>query len=120
MARILVIDDEAELLNVVKSQLVKAGHEVLIAQNPSDGLELYRKNEPALVLTDIFMPNVGGLAVLMQVARDARVKVIAMSGGGARGMVEVLEDAPAFGAWRVLKKPFTRTQLLSLVDEALA
>jgi CheY-like chemotaxis protein len=119
MARILIIDDEAQVLDVVQHHLVKAQHEVLTAQSPGEGLDLYRTYRPDLVLTDIFMPNVGGLTVLMEVARDAKVRVIAMSGGGSRGLVEVLDDAPAFGAWRVLKKPFTRAELLAAVDEAL-
>lgn len=120
MARILVIDDEAEVLDIVRHHLAKATHDVLIAQHPHEGLDLYRRHLPDLVVTDIFMPDVGGLAVLIELARDAKVKVIAMSGGGSRGLVEVLDDAPAFGAWRVLKKPFTRSELMALVDEALA
>jgi hypothetical protein len=47
------------------------------------------------------------------------VKVIAMSGGGPKGLVEVLDDAPAFGAWGTLHKPFTRSQLIAVIDEAL-
>jgi CheY-like chemotaxis protein len=119
MATILVIDDEPELLAVLRETLTRAGHAVLTATGPAEGLALYRSQRPDVVLTDIFMPNVGGLAVLLELAREAAVKVIAMSGGGARGLVQVLEDAPAFGAWRTLRKPFSRTELLGLVDEAL-
>lgn len=120
MATILVIDDEPELLAVLRDTLTRAGHDVFTASGPDEGLALYRSERPDLVITDIFMPNVGGLAVLIELAREAAVRVIAMSGGGSRGLVEVLEDAPAFGAWRTLRKPFSRAELLWLVEEVLA
>lgn len=120
MARILVIDDEVELLDVVRDVLTRAQHEVVLASEPDEGLARYREHQPDLVITDIFMPHIGGLVVIMQLAKEAAVKIIAMSGGGARGMVEVLDDAPAFGASRVLRKPFSRAELLAAVNEALA
>ena len=119
MAKILVIDDEPEFLAVLRETLVKLGHDVTAARGSLAGLTAYRAERPDLVITDIFMPDLGGLNVLMQLARDSSVRVIAMSGGGPKGLVEVLDDAPAFGAWGTLHKPFTRSQLIAVIDEAL-
>lgn len=117
MARILVIDDEAELLAVLQDILTKAGHEVLLAASPGQGLALYRTRRPDLVITDIFIPDVDGLAVIRELHRQ--VKIIAISGGGAKAQIDVLEDATGFGAWRTLAKPFRSETLLALVEEAL-
>jgi DNA-binding NtrC family response regulator len=120
MASILVIDDEPELLASVSDALTRAGHGVLVASNPRQGLQLHRQHHPDVVITDVFMPDIGGLVVLLELARPGAARIIAMSGGGARGLVDVLEDAQAFGACCTLQKPFTRTQLLGAVDTALA
>lgn len=119
MATILVVDDEPDLLAVIAETLVRAGHRVLTAESPDQALALFEEHEPDLVLTDIFMPHVGGLVVLMELAKRAPGRVIAMSGGGSRRLVEVLEDAGAFGACRTLRKPFRQAELLGLVNETL-
>ena len=90
MATILVVDDEPDLLAVIAETLTRAGHRVLTAESPDQALSLFEECEPDLVLTDIFMPHVGGLVVLMELAKRAPGRVIAMSGGGSRRLVEVL------------------------------
>jgi DNA-binding NtrC family response regulator len=117
VARILVIDDEAELLTVLQDLLTKAGHEVLLASSPGQGLALYRTRQPDLVITDIFIPEVDGLAVIREL--HEQVKIIAISGGGTGAQIDILEDATGFGAWRTLAKPFRGEALLALVEEAL-
>lgn len=113
-----MIDDEAELLAVLQDILTKAGHQVFLASSPGQGLALYRTRRPDLVITDIFIPDVDGLAVIRELHRQ--VKVIAMSGGGAAAQTDILEDATGFGAWRTLAKPFRGDALLALVEEALS
>ncbi len=117
MARILVIDDEAEMLAMLQDLLTRASHEVLLASSPGQGLALYRTRRPDLVITDIFIPDVDGLAVIREL--HEQVKIIAISGGGANAQIDVLEDAAGFGAWRTLAKPFRKEALLALVAEAL-
>jgi CheY-like chemotaxis protein len=119
VATILVVDDEPELLSVIAETLIRAGHQVLRADSPDQALALFEEHEPDLVLTDIFMPHVGGLVVLMELAKRAPGRVIAMSGGGSRRLVEILEDAGAFGACRTLRKPFRQSELLDAVHETL-
>jgi DNA-binding response OmpR family regulator len=118
MARILIIDDEGELLAILRDTLSKAGHEVYAATNPGQGVALYRSTRPDLIVTDIFIPDVDGLALIRELGQE--VRMIAISGGGKRGKTDILEDARDFGAWRTLAKPFRREELLALVAEATA
>lgn len=120
MATILVVDDEPELLAAVTETLVKAGHRVVTAETPGHALYRYEQHRPDLVITDVYMPDIGGVVVVLELAKRAPGRVIAMSGGGARRDLDVLDDARAFGAWRALRKPFRQAELLAVVTEALA
>ena len=73
----------------------------------------YEHHRPDLVITDIFMPQQDGLDVVLQLA--AKVKIIAISGGGDVDELDHLEDAVQFGAWTSLAKPFTVDALLNAV-----
>ena len=118
MARILLVEDDRDLLDVLRDILTKARHEVLLASGARDGLVLYRAHQPDLVITDIFLPDESGLNLIFELTRTSGVKVIAISGGGSDAGVDFLECAEKFGAWRVLNKPLRRDQLLSAVAEA--
>lgn len=120
MAKILVIDDDPELRTILREMLAKAGHQILVAADGRDGLTLYRECRPDLIITDIFMPGRDGLYVIKEVAHDADVKVIAISGGGRNRDFDVLREARDFGAWRTLQKPFGPNELLTLIDDVLA
>ena len=73
------------------------------------------------MLIDIFMPERDGLEVIRTLrAAIPRPKIVAMSGRGPSGHVDVLEAAAAFGAARTLRKPFESRDLLAAVREVLA
>lgn len=118
MPRILVIDDDRQLRRAIRHVLEAAGYEVLEAADGAEGLRLHHEQRPDLVLVDIFMPEQDGLEFIRSVCTEApQTKVIAMSGGGRTGMVDVLHAATAFGAARTLVKPFQLRQLLNAVWE---
>ena len=119
MAKILVIDDDPELRSILGEMLSKAGHQIFAASDGKEGLALYRERRPDLIVTDIFMPGRDGLFVIKEVAHDADVKVIAISGGGRNRDFDVLREARDFGAWRTLQKPFGPNDLLTLIDDVL-
>jgi len=102
----------------VASRLRAAGHNVVVTSDGREGLSRYEKHRPDLVITDIFMPQRDGLDVVLQLA--AKVRIIAISGGGEVDELDHLEDAVQFGAWSSLTKPFTVDALLLAVNEALA
>jgi CheY-like chemotaxis protein len=118
--RILVIDDEDLIREVVKEMLEAEGYVVSMAANGKEGLRLYQKELPDLIITDIFMPEMEGLETIRELQRDSpEVKIIAISGGGEKGMLSFLTYAKRFGALRTLEKPFAREELLTTVRELL-
>ena len=97
-----------------------AGHEVITAKNGEIGLELYRREPTDLVITDILMPEMGGIEFIVQVHKDdPSARIIAMTGAGSRGDLNYLEDASLMGAIQTRKKPFTLDELLETVGKAL-
>lgn len=120
MAKILVIDDEPHILLMVKKMLERAGYEVDLASNGSEGLRLFDGIDPDLVITDIIMPEKEGLETIREMKRRNKdLKIIAMSGGGKISADNYLETAKIFGAARLIEKPFSQTTLMSYVEELL-
>lgn len=122
MALILVLDDEAPLRSAVRRILERAGHEVLEASDGRQGLALANERYPDLVITDILMPGVDGIELILEL-REHRpdTLIIAISGGGDLVPSErLLSDAHALGAITALPKPFEVPEVLSAVGSALA
>ena len=114
MATILIIDDEEGIRALLHTTLEAAGHEVVEAGNGRVGLDLYRLRPTDLIITDILMPELNGLDLILALTRQfLHAKVIAMTGGGAE--TNVLDVAKLLGARRTFQKPFSMTQLLDAV-----
>lgn len=119
MPTILIIDDEAGIRTLLRSVLEAAGHEVKEAVNGRQGLDLYRRRPTDLIITDIDMPELNGLDMMLELTRQfLHAKVIAISGVG--GETNVLDVAKLFGARRTFHKPFSMPQLLDAVRYELA
>ena len=120
MKRILIIDDEPHILLMVKKMLERAGFEVELAANGAEGLDLFKKVQSDLVITDIIMPEKEGLETIREMKRiQPELKIIAMSGGGKISADNYLDTAKIFGASRLLEKPFSQKDMLSAVFELL-
>jgi two-component system response regulator (stage 0 sporulation protein F) len=114
MATILIIDDEEPIRALLRFALEAAGYEVTEAANGRQGLDLYRQSPKDLIITDIAMPELNGLDLLLDLTREfLRAKVIAISGVG--GEDNVLEVAKFLGARRTFEKPFSMPRLLDAV-----
>jgi len=121
MARILVIDDEPYILMMLKKMLEKAGHEVDMAVNGEEGMELFNKYHADLIITDIVMPEKEGLETIRELKKKhPKLKVIAISGGGRVDSKEYLDSARLFGASRIFKKPFKQKEIINAVEELLS
>jgi len=128
MARILVIDDDDLVRGTVQAILATAGHEISLASNGEQGLSVLEGETFDLVIMDVFMPQKEGIETIRDMRRlGIETAVIVMTGGptqrpdGTRPAgVNYLQMARAFGATGTLQKPFTRQQLLTLVDQCLA
>ena len=120
MSRILVIDDELLLRHALRRILERAGHTVLDAPDGREGMVLWHREPIDVVVTDIFMPEKDGLQVLMEMRKGAtKPQIIAMSGGGQKGLLDWRANALAMGADRVLVKPFDAQTLLLTIQELL-
>jgi two-component system response regulator (stage 0 sporulation protein F) len=113
-ATILIIEDEEPTRLLLRTMLEAAGHEVREASNGRIGLALYRDRPPDLVITDIRMPEMSGLDMILELTREfLNAKVIAIS--GEQGEEQVLGVAKLLGARQTLHKPFSMEQLLNAV-----
>ena len=116
MAKILVIDDDPMMLELYREILTGAGHQVVIAENGTQGLARIDRN-PDLVVVDLLMPNLNGYDFVKQMRSidgHESTPVIAASG------LSTGEWVLRAGADRFLAKPFRGKELISLVDELLS
>jgi DNA-binding response OmpR family regulator len=121
MARILVIEDDADLRDMLVQLLARRGHEAVGAGDGAEGERLFRSRPADLVLTDLLMPGKEGLETIADLRRDFKgVKIIAISGGGRIEPSSYLSAAERMGASRVFTKPIDVTKLLDAVDSLLA
>ena len=117
MTRILVIDDEAVVRDVMAEILESSGYDVAVAETAERGLELLDTCDPEIVVSDIQMPGLSGLDLLDAVrARRASLPVVLVTGAGT---YNILTEALAQGAAGLLTKPFSHAQLVEAVGEAL-
>lgn len=120
MASILLIDDEFLVREMMRITLTDAGHAVSTAENGMDGLRQVEALRPDLIITDIVMPEQEGIETIRAIrGKDKTTPIIAISGGNS-GKADFLRAAAAFGATKVLRKPFGSSALLSAVKECLA
>ncbi len=121
MARILIIDDNAQLREMLNLMLAQAGHEVAEAGSGEMGVKLYRETPADLVIVDILMPEKGGLETIVELKRDfPNAKLIGISGGFQKKTDENHTLAELLGVERTLSKPFASEELLKAVGDVLA
>ncbi|MFL5294769.1 MAG: response regulator [Phenylobacterium sp.] len=119
--RVLLVDDDAALLSVMARAFCAAGYSVKTAENGRKALELLKTYEPALVVTDIVMPEMEGIGAIMAIKQMARPpKILAMSGTGPGGRRNYLKWAQHLGADAVLAKPFRLSEMLELTRQLIA
>ncbi len=115
--RVLVMDDDRNMRDIIRLFLEKAGYEVLEAADGAEGLRLCSDGSVDLAIVDIFMPEKDGLEVMGELRnRAVGTPVLAISGGGSSQMPEMLNHATAFGAKDILPKPFSEGELVAAVE----
>lgn len=83
--KILLIEDEEIMIDVLKKKLVQEGYDVIVARDGVEGLERMREIKPALILLDIVMPKMGGFEVMEEMRKDKtlkRIPIIIVSNSG--------------------------------------
>ena len=120
MARILVVDDDPNILRNVREVLEEEGHEVREAVAGREAMELLAEASVDLIVSDINMPKMDGIELLIRVRDEyPGTRPVAMSGGGYIAKEELLRNASMLGAVAILEKPFTVEQLVDIVNGAL-
>lgn len=120
MAGILIVEDDNDLRDMLKSSLMRRRYTILEASNGKEALSKFKPAVVDLVITDIIMPEEDGLKVIMSL-RELKpdLKIIAISGGGKAGPGNYLNLARALGADEVFSKPFSISLLLTRIDSYL-
>lgn len=114
--RILVVDDDTDVRDLVCRMLEQSGYEAVAAKDGRQALERLSPLPPDLVITDVVMPDVDGFEVLLKLRHLAPgVETMVMSGGGRVAPDFYLETARRLGARAVLRKPFTKAEMLAAV-----
>ena len=117
MLKILVIDDNLLIRKLIRSFFVTNYYVVEEANNGLEGLKKIKKNKYDLIITDILMPKMEGLELIMHLRRDfPELKIIAISGGKPY----YLYMAKKLGSDGVFTKPLDHTALLETVKKLLA
>lgn len=120
MSKILVIEDDAKLRELLRETLEHEGHEVADAADGDIGIKAFKRSPADVVIADIFMPEKDGLDVIRELKADfPEVKIIAISGGGRLEKGTYLMAASSMGADRVIEKPFEIQDIVDAVRELL-
>ena len=117
MKTILIVDDEPNYLIVLTELLREEGYDVFTAQCGEEGLKVVKEIDLDLVITDMRMPGLGGLALLKEIkSHNKDLPVIMMAVFGEKGKVL---DALQAGANNFFVKPFNNDTLLSAINELI-
>ncbi|MDD2964607.1 MAG: response regulator [Bacteroidales bacterium] len=121
MRTILLVEDEFVVRNGLKNALEKRDYLVIDVSNGNEALAVLDTILPAVIITDILMPEKDGIELLFElVRRKSKVPIIAMSGGGRISPADHLENALKMGASAVLIKPFSLDELFAKIAELLS
>ena len=112
MKKVLIVDDEPNILISLEFLLTKGGFQVFVARDGQEALDIIKAELPALVLLDIMMPNVDGYEVCQYIKNGSllnHIKVVFLS---AKTKDEDIEKGYAMGADLYLTKPFSTRNLM--------
>ena len=105
MTKVLVIDDEQGIRDLLDALLRRKGYDVILAANGQKGLELFRRERPDVIVLDLKMPGMDGLTVLQEVRRlDPRQLVIILTGAGTP---DAEQQVRALGVTEYVEKEFS-------------
>jgi CheY-like chemotaxis protein len=105
MTKILVIDDEQGIRNLLDTLLRRKGYDVVLAESGRQGLDLFRRERPDVIVLDLKMPEMDGLTVLRQIKNlDPGKPVIILTGAGT---AEAEQQVRALGVTEYVEKEFS-------------
>ncbi len=121
MARILLIDDDADIRFVARMALKRGKHEVLLAEGGAQALQLLDAGTPVdLVVCDRMMPEMNGLQTLQELRKRPALQSLPFVFLTAKALANEVDEGLRLGARRYLTKPFEPAELVAQVNEVLA
>jgi CheY-like chemotaxis protein len=120
MGRVLVVDDEPDVLLLCRLNLQQRGHELLEAADGSTALEIARDRHPDVIVLDLMLPGISGYDVLDALRRDAETTNIPVLVLTAKSLRADRERSHGLGASAFLTKPFLPNELCEMVDSLVS
>lgn len=120
MGRVLVVDDEPDVLLLCRLNLQQRGHELLEAADGSTALEIARDLHPDVIVLDLMLPGISGYDVLEALQRDTETTDIPVLVLTAKSLRADRERSHGLGASAFLTKPFLPNDLCEMVDSLVA
>jgi CheY-like chemotaxis protein len=120
MGRVLVVDDEPDVLLLCRLNLQQRGHELLEAADGTTALEIARELHPDVIVLDLMLPGISGYDVLEALQRDSETTNIPVLVLTAKSLRADRERSHGLGASAFLTKPFLPNELCQMVDSLVA
>ncbi len=115
-AKILIVDDEKNIVELIKFHLKKENYRVIEAYKGKDAIDLFKKEKPDLIILDVMLPDMGGFEVCKNIRKESKVPIIMLTAKG-----EEIDKILGFelGADDYITKPFSPRELLARIKAIL-
>ena len=120
MKKILIVDDEPNIVMTLEYTFKKSNYEVFIARDGQEALDILKINFPDVIILDIMMPMVDGFATLEQIRKDANLQHTKVMFLSAKNKESDIEKGLALGADAYMTKPFSIKKVVEKVEELLS
>ncbi len=119
MKKILIVDDEPNIVMTLEYTFKKSNYEVFIARDGQEALDILKTNYPDIIILDIMMPMVDGFATLEQIRKDDNLQHTKVMFLSAKNKESDIEKGLALGADAYMTKPFSIKKVVEKVEELL-
>lgn len=119
MKKILIVDDEPNIVMTLEYTFKKSNYEVFIARDGQEALDILKTNFPDVIILDIMMPMVDGFATLEQIRKDENLQHTKVMFLSAKNKESDIEKGIALGADAYMTKPFSIKKVVEKVEELL-
>ena len=119
MKKILIVDDEPNIVMTLEYTFKKSNYEVFIARDGQEALDILKTNFPDVIILDIMMPMVDGFATLVQIRKDANLQHTKVMFLSAKNKESDIEKGLALGADAYMTKPFSIKKVVEKVEVLL-
>ncbi len=119
MKKILIVDDEPNIVMTLEYTFKKSNYEVFIARDGQEALDILKTNFPDVIILDIMMPMVDGFATLEQIRKDDNLQHTKVMFLSAKNKESDIEKGLALGADAYMTKPFSIKKVVEKVEELL-